>query len=271
MNADNASVIRPRAKTPTVWVTVTVRPRKAACLRRPPRSDEIGGDYRLAVAGTERVHRAPEEREQERERDETGAQLLLGDEAGEPAVAALVDGHARRRAPSRTRARVRHLSRCRVSTSRRAERTSSGLDSWSLGYARNSSLDGLGRRGGGQHAGTRVVLRRRPPSSRSGRGRSRRGTRGDGSRSGGAGEAYTDSNLVVRSPPDAGRKGEGMPVGPQANGMPVDPQRDPAVDPGEKLGRSRLLLEGRDLGQVEDVEQIRRGRPMRRRGCSGWS
>ena len=94
MNADNASVIRPRAKTPTVWVTVTVRPRKAACLGVPA-SDEIGGDYRLAVAGTERVHRAPEEGEQERERDETGAQLLLGDEAGEPAVAALVDGHAR--------------------------------------------------------------------------------------------------------------------------------------------------------------------------------
>ena len=73
---ESASVTRPSAKTPIVCVTVTVSPRRAACFAVPLRPDEVGGDDRLAVPGAERVDRAPEEGEQERERDEPCAQLL---------------------------------------------------------------------------------------------------------------------------------------------------------------------------------------------------
>ena len=52
-------------------------------------SDEIRGDDRLAVARAERVGRAPEHREEQRDDDDAGAQVLLRDQAGETALGLL--------------------------------------------------------------------------------------------------------------------------------------------------------------------------------------
>ena len=81
--------------------------------RRSPRSDEIGGDDRLAVPRRERVRRAPEHRDQQREQHEPGAELLVSDQAREAAVRDAV-GRLERTAASQPRRRVaRRRDRCR--------------------------------------------------------------------------------------------------------------------------------------------------------------
>src|SRR6266540_7283643 len=95
MNSDSASVTSPSANTPIVWVTVTVAPSRRACRGGSPRPDEIGGHDRLSVPGAERVDRAPEEREQEREEDEADVQVPFGDQPREAAVAGLPHPDAR--------------------------------------------------------------------------------------------------------------------------------------------------------------------------------
>ena len=60
--ATAASVTSPSAKTPMVWVDGHDRAERDRVPRRAARADEVAGDHRLAVAGRERVERAPAER-----------------------------------------------------------------------------------------------------------------------------------------------------------------------------------------------------------------
>ena len=99
---------------------------------------------------------------------------------------------------------------------------------------------------------------RRPPSSRSGRRTS--SSRYSSAVAPGPQRAASRTPIrtaVVRSPADARREGEGMPEGTEAERHARRPAaRSRARSLGEKLRRSRLLLEGRDLGEVEDVEDV---------------
>jgi hypothetical protein len=52
--------------------------------RAAPRADEVAGDNRLPMPGRERVRRAPERGDDERDEDDAGAQLLRRDESFEP-------------------------------------------------------------------------------------------------------------------------------------------------------------------------------------------
>ena len=71
---------KPSANTPAVWATVTVAAEKKRVARRPLRPDEVRGDDRLAVAGRERVSRAPEGRDQERQEQHADGQLAVLDQ-----------------------------------------------------------------------------------------------------------------------------------------------------------------------------------------------
>ena len=114
--------------------------------RLAARADHVAGDDRLPVAGCERVRSAPEHRDEERDEHEADAQLLLGDERREAAL-------ARRRRSTRglgraverrrhtglgsrleRRLRARHLERAleQILRDRRAADRSSSLPAPSL-------------------------------------------------------------------------------------------------------------------------------------------
>ena len=76
----------PSAKTPAVCVTVTVAPSSTASPRPALRADEIAGDQRLAVARRERVCRAPEGRDQQREQDHAEREVAARDQLREAVV-----------------------------------------------------------------------------------------------------------------------------------------------------------------------------------------
>ena len=65
----SASVTSPRANTPIVWVTVTIAAERDGIPRAAARADEVRRDHALAVAGRERVHRAPAERGEQQEHE----------------------------------------------------------------------------------------------------------------------------------------------------------------------------------------------------------
>ena len=268
MNSDRPRVTRPRANTPTVWVTVTVRPRMAACCGVPRVPTRYAATIDLPWPGLSACSRSPEERDQQREGDEARAQLLLRDEPREPGLAALVDGDAGvERLALRERRRGPGPAPGSTASGRSAR--PAGWRAASFGYARSSSLtDCVGAVDSTTRAG--VVPGRRLPSSRRGRrtSSSRYSSRWLPGRR--RGEPYTDSNRVVRRPATPGGKpshagGDG---GKRHARRPA--ARAPTLDLRQELRRGRPLLEGRDLGEVEDVEDVDAGRPRRRRGCSGW-
>ena len=104
-----------------------------ACRGVPLRADEIRGDHRLPVAGRERVRRAPEHRDQERERSSTPTR-------GRRARSAPRSRPGVRRRVGRRRSRAGLPALARARRSPLALETSSGERSRSPGYARSSSL-----------------------------------------------------------------------------------------------------------------------------------
>ena len=258
------SVTRPSAKTPIVCVTVTIRPSTDRVARLAAGSDEVAGDDRLAVPGGQRVRRAPEHREQQGHEDDADAQLPALDERREAlALVAPVrgssdvvpsDGAWPGPSPGCTRALAARTSSGELVEAVRMRAALGGRRCRRRRRRRASRLCPRGRRS--------PATRARPAKTPS---RTRRPCRRDR-------PSRTTSTAWCARPP--------MPVGKamrrledaQPAGLAAHVDRQAAADAsGEPVGipgraEARALatgLEGRNLGEVEDVERRRPGRRRR--------
>ena len=247
MNCDNASATTPRAKTPAVCATVTVAPRASASAARPPRPDQRRGDHRLAVAGRERVQRAPAAGGQEEQDEHAAARGRVGEERGEPGVAAARARGRPARAggdegavPGATRRRARSARRLeqRLRIARRPSVTSSA------GTSARTAVPAPGR----------TTIERQPSRSPNVASSS---TTSRGARTARAGRARRASS-GARPAGTIAAAGSG---GPQRHAPAVDGQGQPAQRRGalarEHLARRRpALAERGDLGLVEHPAHV---------------
>ena len=254
MYCERASVTRPSANTPIVWVTVTVAPSATACRGRAARADQVGGDHRLAVAGRQRVQRAPAEGGEEQEHQHALARRGVLEQAGE--------------AVARCRAVVVNVAALAARRDQRAvagPRPRSSPRGGRAGCPAGPPDSGAGRRLG-RRSGVRVrtavpspgsatiALQPTRPAKVPSRSRTARGESDGG--------AQRNSKRVVSRPP--------LPRGKVSRGSAGQLERDaPAVDGQleaaahlvalalEHLGaRQAALLDGRDLRLVEDVAHV---------------
>ena len=103
----------PSAKTPIVWVTVTVAPRRTASRGFPFVPDEVARNERLAVAGREGVDGAPEGGDQETDQDDPEGQVTALDQRLEATGGVLGAGVSPIVAAVRTEAPGREVGRDR--------------------------------------------------------------------------------------------------------------------------------------------------------------
>ena len=207
MNCDSSSVTSPSAEDAERVRDRHGQPEQDGVPRRAALADEVGGDDRLAVARAERVRRAPEERDRERDQDHADAQVVLRDQAGEAAVGDRPDADALVEHAARDQRRRRRRRRCpgascavRLGDVERALeqvlRVGRGARGRSSSWARSSRSRARPSRTG-----------RRSPSSRSGRrscGRGRRARRR--ASSGGRGRAAPRAASCAGPPGPAGRR-----------------------------------------------------------------
>ena len=173
MYCDSASVTRPSANTPIVCVTVTVAPSATAWRARAARADEVRRHHRLAVAGRERVQRAPAERAASRSRAARPRPTAASLEQTGEAVAARARRSRRaapwRRAPPACRRRARRAKLALAAVERAVEQVAAGSGAGRRWDRRSGAFDAHGGPVAGRGddrlpadpAGERVVARAR--------------------------------------------------------------------------------------------------------------
>ena len=249
----------PSANTPIVWVTVTVAPEHDGVARRAARADEVGGDHRLAVAGRQRVQRAPAERGQQQEQQ--NAPRPAAASANTPREAGRRSGRASSSPAPRARGAI-------TRPGPRAAREGAGracrrrAREQRRGVGAQPVRSGRRVRDARAHRGARVPERRRSafqptrPGNVSSRSATARGSRTAArSRQLDAGRRQAALSLRERDPsrPRRGASGDRPPVDAPVPGrahLGALAARAPAA------GASPRSLEGRDLGLVEHVAHV---------------
>ena len=131
---------------------------------RSARADHVGGDDRLPVAGRERVRRAPEDGEQERDEHDERAQMAPADERGEARVGDPV-GRGERLAGEQHGRRVVGRRRGSPRPARRRAGSRAGPSDRPAARSRSSAWS-LRRRSPSSRCGSRSCDRRRRRSHR---------------------------------------------------------------------------------------------------------
>ena len=257
MNCGQRSVIRPSAKTPMVWVTVTVRPSSTACRGVPRVPTRYAATIVLPWPGLSACA-APQNIASSSASATTPAlRSSCAISAAKPLSPPdgrrrAVELAARRAAPAARRDRSRATTRRRRSSRRAGSQQVLRVRAQLVAHA-------AGRRRASRTLRAGVRAGRRSPSSRRPGEVRRRGSRAV--RLPGRGAAPRTrprtASCAARRPR---REGERVPERARGHGTPVDPQRRcprsirrrRSVAP--RSARSRL--EGRDLGQVEHVEHV---------------